>query len=82
MCDVNPEKKARSKAVQAELNSCRDRLRLLEEGKVRRAKVITWSNSLPRLTRMVVLIGQQLTTAILSCQNWMVFQFPDSTPSC
>jgi hypothetical protein len=42
MSDANPEKKARSKVVQAELNSCRDRLRLLEEGKVRRAEAMTW----------------------------------------
>ena len=41
MSDANPEKKARSKVVQAELNSCRERLRLLEEGKVRGAEVIT-----------------------------------------
>jgi len=33
MCDANHERKARSKIVQTELNSCRERLRLLEDGK-------------------------------------------------
>lgn len=32
---VDPVKKAKSKAVQSELTACRDRLRLLIEGKVR-----------------------------------------------
>jgi ubiquitin carboxyl-terminal hydrolase 25/28 len=33
MCDADAEKKARSKVVQNELSACRERLRLLEEGK-------------------------------------------------
>lgn len=42
MCDATPERKARSKIVQTELNSCRERLRLLEDGKVCIAEPATW----------------------------------------
>ena len=35
MDNANPQKKAKSKAIQAELNVSRDRVRLLLEGKVR-----------------------------------------------
>jgi hypothetical protein len=34
MDNVDPEKRYKSKAIQAELNACRDRLRLLLESKV------------------------------------------------
>ena len=37
MYNANPEKKARAKVVQTELNACRERLRVLEESKVRDA---------------------------------------------
>lgn len=34
MDNADPHKKAQSKAIQTELNACRDRIRLLVEGKV------------------------------------------------
>ncbi|TDL19407.1 cysteine proteinase [Rickenella mellea] len=33
LSDANPEKKARSEAIQAELNACRDRIQMLTQGK-------------------------------------------------
>lgn len=34
MDDVEPQKKIKSKALQSELNACRERIRTLAEGKV------------------------------------------------
>ncbi len=34
MDDVEPQKKIKSKALQSELNTCRERIRILVEGKV------------------------------------------------
>jgi ubiquitin carboxyl-terminal hydrolase 25/28 len=34
MDDAEPQKKIKSKALQSELNSCRERFRILSEGKV------------------------------------------------
>jgi hypothetical protein len=36
MDDADPLKKSRSKAIQSELNACRDRVRLLVEDKVKK----------------------------------------------
>lgn len=40
MDDVEPQKKIKSKALQSELNECREQLRILSEGKVDPASLL------------------------------------------
>lgn len=41
---ADPQKKATSKAIQAELNACRDRVRILVEGKASRQHFLIRTN--------------------------------------